>query len=207
RKLWQGDYAHEGDFYQFPSTSSAPKPVQEDGPPLWIAARDPASHDFAVSNRCNVQVTPLWQGVEEVRSLMSRFNDACEKQNPSTRPKIMLLHHCYVSENDSDLDRAVGDLHKFYCYFGAWFKNQRPVNQGLIQTLSDEEVHGNKMVTQDGIRNDLTVGSTTQVIDRIKLYQDLGYDEFSYWIDSGMSHEHKRASLCRFIDHVMPHFV
>jgi len=29
RKLWRGDYAHEGEFFQFPATTSAPKPVQE----------------------------------------------------------------------------------------------------------------------------------------------------------------------------------
>lgn len=26
---------------------------------MWIAARDPASHDFAVAQGCNVMVTPL----------------------------------------------------------------------------------------------------------------------------------------------------
>ncbi|MEO1365392.1 MAG: LLM class flavin-dependent oxidoreductase, partial [Pseudomonadota bacterium] len=36
--------------------------------------------------------------------------------------------------------------------------------------------------------------------------EDLGYDEFSFWIDSGMSAERKRASLSRFIDDVMPRF-
>ena len=34
RKLWQGDYAHEGDFWQFPATTSAPKPLQAGGPPV-----------------------------------------------------------------------------------------------------------------------------------------------------------------------------
>ena len=29
QKLWEGDYAHDGEFYQFPSTTSAPKPVQQ----------------------------------------------------------------------------------------------------------------------------------------------------------------------------------
>jgi len=39
--LWQGDYAHDGEFWQFPSTTSSPKPVQIPHPPLWVAARDP----------------------------------------------------------------------------------------------------------------------------------------------------------------------
>ena len=60
RKLWKGDYAHEGEFHKFPATTSSPQPVQDNGPPLWIAARDINSHEFAIEQGCNVQVTPLW---------------------------------------------------------------------------------------------------------------------------------------------------
>lgn len=56
------------------------------------------------------------------------------------------------------------------------------------------------------LARDLTIGTSGQVTDRLRRYQDLGYDEFSYWIDSGMSFERKRASLARFIDTVMPKF-
>ena len=59
RQLWAGDCAHEGEFFNFPETTSAPKPLQSGGPPIWIAARDPNSHEFAVHNVFNVQVTPL----------------------------------------------------------------------------------------------------------------------------------------------------
>ena len=50
-----------GRVWSFPTTTSAPKPMQQPHPPIWIAARDPNSHDFAVANGCNVQVTPLWR--------------------------------------------------------------------------------------------------------------------------------------------------
>ena len=60
--LWDGDYAHAGRVLAFPKTTSAPKPMQQPHPPIWVAARDPNSHDFAVANGCNVQVTPLCAG-------------------------------------------------------------------------------------------------------------------------------------------------
>ena len=81
RKLWAGDCAHDGEYYSFPSTSSAPKPLQNGGPPIWIAARDPNSHEFAVHNGFNVQVTPLWQGIDEITELMRRFTNACSTHN------------------------------------------------------------------------------------------------------------------------------
>lgn len=205
RQLWAGDCAHDGEFFQFPATTSAPKPVQPDGPPIWIAARDPNSHEFGVHNGFNIQVTPLWMGMEEITTLMGRFNDACTSYD-GPRPKIMLLHHTYVGADEADAAVAAKELSRFYCYFGAWFQNKRPVSQGLIAPLSEDEMNANAMMSPENMARDLTIGTSDQVIDQIKAYEDLGYDEYSFWIDSGMSFDRKRASLARFIDDVMPAF-
>ena len=204
-KLWEGDYAHQGEFFQFPATSSSPKPVQPGGPPIWVAARDPNSHEFAVHNGFNVQVTPLWQGEEEIASLMERFEAACATHQ-GKRPKIMILHHAYVAKDAEDAMDAARLLSRYYCYFGAWFKNDRPVAQGHIAPLSDAEIAGNAMMAPEKLRRDLTFGTAREVIDRLKRIEDLGYDEFSFWIDSGMPTAMKEASLRRFIDDVMPAF-
>lgn len=204
-KLWSGDHAHEGEFYSFPSTTTAPRPAQEGGPPIWIAARDPNSHEYGVHNGFNIQVTPLWQGLEEIETLKSRFDDACESY-AGPRPKVMLLHHTYVGADDADVALAAQQLSRFYCYFGAWFQNKRPVAQGLIAELSEDEIKSNAMMAPDNMMRDLTIGTSRQVIDQIKRYEDLGYDEYAFWIDSGMDHTRKAESLARFIDDVMPAF-
>ena len=206
QKLWEGDYAHEGEFYQFPSSTSAPKPLQNGGPPLWVAARDPNSHEFAVANSCNVQVTPLWLGNEEIESLMQRFNDACAKYEETPRPKIMLLQHTYVGKDEAAVELAAKRLSRFYCYFGSWFRNERPVTQAQIKALSADEMAKIDMYSPENMRKNLLIGTPQQVIDRLKHYEDLGYDEFSFWIDSGMNSQDKHESLSRFIDEVMPAF-
>jgi alkanesulfonate monooxygenase SsuD/methylene tetrahydromethanopterin reductase-like flavin-dependent oxidoreductase (luciferase family) len=33
KQLWKGDYAQNGEFHSFPKTTSAPQPIQENGPP------------------------------------------------------------------------------------------------------------------------------------------------------------------------------
>ncbi|WP_223420852.1 LLM class flavin-dependent oxidoreductase [Tateyamaria pelophila] len=205
RLLWAGDCAHAGEFYTFPATTSAPGPTQAGGPPIWVAARDPNSHAFAVQNGFNVQVTPLWQGDAEIDDLMAKFNSACE-DFAGPRPKIMLLHHTYVASDAEDADRGARELSRFYNYFGAWFQNKRPVKQGLMEEICDADIAANTMMAAETLRRDLTIGTAQDVIDRLKRYEDLGYDEFSFWIDSGMSTERKRASLARFIDDVMPAF-
>lgn len=203
--IWEGDYAHDGQFWKFPSTTSAPKPLQ-DAIPLWVAARDPNSHEFAVANGCNVQVTPLWNGDPEIESLMGRFAAACEKTPQVPRPKIMLLQHTYVGSDAADIARAAREISVYYNYFFAWFKNERPIHQGLIERLSDEDIAANANLSPEVMGTNLPIGTAGDVIERLKKYEAMGYDEYSFWIDTGMSFERKKASLERFIRDVMPAF-
>lgn len=204
--LWAGDYSHQGQYWQFPTTTSAPKPLQQPHPPLWVAARDPSSHDFAVAHGCNVQVTPLHLPHDEVVSLMDRFNTACAAHPDIPRPKILILQHGFVAADAADADLAARELTAFYCYFGAWFVNKRPISQGMIEPLTDDEIAAHPIYNAAAMRDNLMIGTADQVIAKLRVIQDLGYDEFSLWIDSGMSFDRKKASLERFIRDVMPAF-
>jgi len=204
--LWQGDYAQEGTYHSFPKTTSSPKPIQKNGPPIWVAARDPNSHEFAIANGCHVQVTPLWQGDAEITNLIETFNTACTKFPDVPRPNIMLLNHTYIAEDAEDAQRAAEEINRFYCYFGAWFKNERPVSQGLIAELLEEEIAAHPFYSAEAVLRDKVIATPQDAIARIKTYEALGYDEYSFWIDSGMSFERKKASLERFITDVMPAF-
>ena len=204
--IWAGDYAQDGEYHSFPATSSAPKPVQNGGPPIWVAARDPNSHEFAVSNGCKVQVTPLWQGDEEINKLMDTFNAACAKFPEVKRPDIMLLNHTYIAADAADAQLAAEEINEFYCYFGAWFKNERPVSQGLIQRLSKDEIAAHPFYSAEAMLRDNVIATADDAIARLRTYEALGYDEYAFWIDSGMSFERKKASLERFINDVMPAF-
>ncbi len=206
QKLFQGDYEHQGEYWQFPKTSAVPQPVQPGGPPMWVAARDPNSHEFAVRTGCNVQVTPLASGDAEVESLMQRFNAACEANPQVKRPQIMLLQHTYVAADEADAARGAEELSRFYCYFGAWFQNKKPVTQGMMEELTPEEMAAMPQYAPEAVRKNLVIGTPDDVVARLKSYEALGYDQFSLWIDSGMSFERKKASLTRFIEQVMPQF-
>lgn len=206
KALWRGDYAHQGEFWQFPSTTSSPLPKQQPHPPIWVAARDPNSHEFAVKQGCNVQCTPLHQGDEEIVRLITTFKEARREYAPEQPLKIMLLQHGFVAADEADAQQAAQELNRFYHYFGAWFKNERPVTQGLIAPLSDEEIAANTYYSVEKMRQNLAIGTADEVIARLKNYEALGYDEYALWLDSGMTFERKKASLMRFIDQVVPEF-
>ena len=169
-------------------------------------ARDPNSHDFAVANKCNVQVTPLASGDGEVASLIERFNTAVANHPEVARPRIMLLQHTFVSDSPDETEALSKDLSAFYCMFGAWFQNKRPVHQGIMDALSEAEMAAMPNYSPQMVRKNLVIGEPDEVITRLKGYEALGFDQFSIWIDSGLSHERKKKSLDLFIRHVMPAF-
>ncbi len=118
----------------------------------------------------------------------------------------MLLRHTYVGADEADLREAAWALSRYYGYFGAWFRNERPVRQGSIQALSEEEIAANPMFAPEKMRRQNVVGTPEEVVERLKHYEALGYDQYAFWIDSLMPFEKKKASLRRFIDRVLPAF-
>jgi alkanesulfonate monooxygenase SsuD/methylene tetrahydromethanopterin reductase-like flavin-dependent oxidoreductase (luciferase family) len=137
---------------------------------------------------------------------MDTFNAACAKFPDVPRPQIMLLNHTYIASDAEDAQMAAEAINRFYCYFGAWFKNERPVSQGLIETLTDEEIASHPFFSAEAMLRDNVIATADDAIARIKTYEEMGYDEYSYWIDNGMSFADKKASLERFIKDVMPAF-
>ncbi|MDP6190088.1 MAG: LLM class flavin-dependent oxidoreductase, partial [Gammaproteobacteria bacterium] len=84
--------------------------------------------------------------------------------------------------------------------------NKRNITQGVIDPLSEEDLASHPIYSPQAMRRDLVIEEPAGVIDRLKKYEALGYDEYSFWIDSSMTFARKKASLERFINEVMPAF-
>jgi len=206
KQLWQGDYAHQGELWSFPTSTSVPKPVQKTGPPMWIAARDPDSHNFAVKNGCNVMVTPLMKGDEEVLDLVTKFETALSNNPDVPRPQLMVLRHTFVHEPGGDWQKGAEAISRFYRTFEGWFFNkQTPVN-GFVEPTPLEAVKDRPEYALDNIHKNVMIGTPEAIITRIREYEQLGVDEFSFWNDNSMSHTEKKASLQLFIEQVIPAF-
>ena len=208
QRLWEGDYEHKGEIWQFPTSTSVPKPVQQPGPPVWIAARDPDSHNFAVKSGCNVMVTPLMKGDEEVVALAQKFDTAVANNPEVTRPQLMVLRHTYVHPADQPeaWRPAAEAVARYYRTFDAWFGNKSVPDNGFLQPSPEAKFADRPEFGLDSLHRTAMIGTPEEVIERIRYYEQLGVDEFSFWIDNGMSHEEKRKSLALFIEQVVPAF-
>ena len=208
KALWKGNYAHEGEIWQFPASTSSPLPIQQPHPPMWIAARDPDSHNFAVKNGCNVMVTPLMKGDEEVVELKNKFEAALASNPEVPRPQLMVLRHTHVhSPDDADgWKLGAAAISRFYRTFDAWFANKQTPLNGILQPTPEENFKDRPEFELENIRRNTMIGTPEEVIARLRHYEELGVDEFSFWADNSLSHAEKKKSLELFIKHVVPAF-
>lgn len=207
RALWKGDYAHEGQVWKFPTTTSVPKPIQQ-LPPIWVAARSPESHDFAVASGCNVMVTPLMKGDEEVQDLAAKFDTAVANHPEVQRPELMVLRHTFVhSADEPDGWRPAAEaINRYYRTFDAWAGNKATPRNGFLDPSPEEKFADRPEFSLESLHNTAMIGTPEQVITRIREYERLGVTEFSFWIDNSMSHEDKKRTLQLFVDQVVPAF-
>ena len=76
KQLWLGDVEHNGEYWQFPASTSCPKPIQKPHPPIWVAARSPITFDYAIKNECNIMSWPLTRPFSEAELYKKQLDEA-----------------------------------------------------------------------------------------------------------------------------------
>ncbi|HET9125061.1 MAG TPA: LLM class flavin-dependent oxidoreductase [Solirubrobacteraceae bacterium] len=205
RQLWAGDVAHEG-LWTFPATTSIPKPVNGGGPPIWIAAREAASHDFAVANGCNVCCTPLSKGDEEVEDLVAKFEQAVAAHPEMPRPKLMMLRHACVVDSEDEVDDAARAVRGWYGVFERMIRNDGSARLGQVPPLEEAELASRDRYSLEAIKQSALVGTPQTVLERLRYYEQLGIDEVGFWTDFPGGQPRKRRSIELLAEHAVPAF-
>lgn len=205
QKLWRGDYAHEGEFWQFPTSTSCPKPLQSDVP-VWVAARAPITFDYAVKNNCNIMSWPLTMPFSEAESYRERLNDSIKAHNKDYQGKWALMRHTAVYDNQDDHNAALASVRSVLGMFGNLMTKTGEVVNGFPDQVPPEKLEGNLRVDPAMLEENLMFGSPQQVKEKLHRYKDLGIDAFIYYASMGMDMEQQKRSLKLFVDQVMPEF-
>ena len=207
KQLWTGDVAHEGAKWQFPSSTSVPKPLQQPHPPLWIAARSPETFDFAIKQGSGIMSTPLSKPFSEVENLAAKLDEAVAANPGSKRPPWLVLRRSCVYEKPEQwryaAEVAVGHSRRFDGLFGSDGK----VENGFPQDVSGGAASGTTGdLTLEATRDNQLFGTPDEVVEKLKLYEAAGVDQFLYGANFGLPHAFARRSLELFIERVIPHF-
>lgn len=206
RGLWRGDYSHHGSLWSFPPTTSTPRPLRPEGPPLWVSARHPDVFKMAVENRANLMVAPLSKGFDEVESLIQRRDDAVAAANNGFHPQMMVLRDSYVSARDADPLEPARYLRTAEGYFSNLFRTDGDVRDGWVQWVDPDPGNGSGEFDLNTIVTNQVFGDAEQVQSKLRRYEAAGVDVFLYNATWGLPFEMELASIQRFCDDVIPAF-
>ena len=205
KELWKGDVTHEGEHWQFPASTSCPKPVQDEMP-LWVAARSPISFDYAVEQNCNIMSWPLTMPFSEAEAYRERLDDAIAKTDKPFTGKWAMMRHTAVYKTQEDKQAALDAVRSVLAMFGNLMMKSGEVTNGFPSKVPLESLEGNVRVDPEMLAANLAFGSPEEVTDKLKQYEALGVDAFIYYASMGLDMAQQKRSLQLFIDEVMPAF-
>ena len=205
RALWQGDYAHDGEYWQFPTSTSVPKPVQADMP-VWVAARSPITYDYAVRNRCHINCWPLTRPFAEAELYKKQLDEAIAKADNGWSPRFALMRHACIYDNAGDRQQALDAIRRLLSQFENLFRNAGDVVNGFPAALPLDQIAGREQYDPEMLEENLMFGSPETAIAKLKRYEDLGVNEFIYYASMGLDHDAQKRSLRMFCNEVMPEF-
>ncbi|MEM7207419.1 MAG: LLM class flavin-dependent oxidoreductase [Pseudomonadota bacterium] len=207
KELWKGDYEHSGEFWQFPRATSVPKPLQDPHPPIWVAARAPITYDWAVQNECNIMSWALTRPFSEVETYMQRFEDALAKAPEKRRPIFSTMRYVCVVDREENVDIPLNATVEQTGRFENLFKNLGGVEQGFAEGIDLETLKSRDEFDSESMVENLIFGTPDTVIKKLKRYEDLGVDQFTYNSSYGLNIDSQKKSLRMFVDEVMPAFI
>ena len=205
-KLWEGDYAHEGKFWNFPTSTSVPKPLQKPHPPIWVAARAPITYDFSVKNGCHIMSWPLTRDMSEAELYKSRLDEAMANNPGKAKPIFAMMRHTAVYDRKEEWEVPVQAVQRVLGQFENLFKNLGDVKDGFPKQIPLNELANRTEYDPQMLSKNLMFGTPDEVIAKLKPYQALGVDEFIYYASMGLGLKEQKRSLELFITEVMPAF-
>ena len=206
KALWAGDYEHNGEFWSFPTATSVPKPVQKPHPPIWIAARSPATYDYAVQNGCNIMSWPITRPFQEAELYKSRLDEALAANPGASRPIFAMMRHTAVYDSKDEWEVPVRAAQCQLGQFENLFKNLGDVVNGFPKQISFEDLANRDEYDPQMLRENLMFGTPDEVIGKLTRYEELGVDEFIYYASMGLGLKEQKRSLELFCSEVMPAF-
>ncbi|MDP9066214.1 MAG: LLM class flavin-dependent oxidoreductase [Pseudomonadota bacterium] len=198
--LAREEVSWEGQYYQFAPITVMPRPRAAGSPSIMIAALTPEAIESAARRGFHIQTTPLNASVDKMREQVDAFKRgkaACGEAGRDLRLAVMRV--CCIAEDDADARRKLDLAYDYYGRFQNMFTGPGIVEHGAIKALPLKQ-------SKDQLRESLLICTASELIDRLKVYQELGVDELI--INGNIGHDNQESldALERFAADVMPYF-
>ena len=189
---WQGKY------YNFEPITVMPRPVREI--PIMLAALMPEAIEASVRRGFHIQTTPLNATLEKMQEQTGAFMRGKEALgDKGMHLRLALSRVCWLATSEADARQKLDMAYDYYGRFHNVFTGPGIVERGAIRHLPLKQ-------TMDEFKSSVLICQASEMVDRLKHYEELGVDDYILSINLGQPNEESLDCLERFAAEVMPHF-
>ena len=178
----------------------------EVGDPKDVSARAPITYDYAVKHQCNIMSWPLTRPMSEVETYLERLQTALDENPGQSRPTFSAMRHTCVYDKKEDWMVPVEAARRQLAQFENLFKNAGGVDNGFPAMIDLSTLENRDEYDPNMLHENLMFGTPQEIVGKLRLYDDLGVDQFTYYASLGLGMKEQKRSLELFINEVMPEF-
>jgi alkanesulfonate monooxygenase SsuD/methylene tetrahydromethanopterin reductase-like flavin-dependent oxidoreductase (luciferase family) len=198
--LTREEVSWNGKYYQFGPLTVMPRPMTKPMPSIMVAALVPAGIEASARRGFHIQTTPLDATVEKMKEQIEAFKRGKAALGEAGRHlRLALSRVCCVAKNAADAERKLELAYQYYGRFHNVFTGPGIVERGAIAPLPMKQ-------TMEQFRQNIIICPAAEMIDRLKLYEELGVDDLIMNVNIGHGAEESEESIRRFAAEVMPAF-
>jgi alkanesulfonate monooxygenase SsuD/methylene tetrahydromethanopterin reductase-like flavin-dependent oxidoreductase (luciferase family) len=187
-----------GKYYNFEPITVMPRPVREIQ--IMLAALVPPAIEASVKRGFHIQTTPLNATVEKMTEQVEAFmRGKASLGTKGAHLRLALSRVCCVARSDADAKTKLALAYDYYGRFHNVFTGPGIVEHGAIRHIPLNQ-------TMEEFESSIVICTAAEMVDRLKLYDELGIDDFIMNVNIGHSAEEASECIERFASDVMPHF-
>ncbi len=115
-----------------------------------------------------------------------------------------MMRHTALYDRKEDWEVPVRAAQRQLSQFENLFKNLGDVKNGFPKEIPFDELANRDEYNPKMLSENLMFGTPDEVIAKLKLYEDLGVDQFTYYASLGLGMAEQKRSLELFCQEVIP---
>lgn len=162
----------KGEHINFEESYIWPRPVQKPNPPIWIGAQSLPAIEDAASRGLNVFHSLFLWDDNHLEDVAAAFVRGKERAPEGSSPKLGVSRYAFAVDSKSDVEPILQEL------LQGWRIHQQlhdfthnADERGIVKP-----VHQKDEPSLSQLRNLLLIGTTSDIVEKIKVYKRLGID-------------------------------
>jgi alkanesulfonate monooxygenase SsuD/methylene tetrahydromethanopterin reductase-like flavin-dependent oxidoreductase (luciferase family) len=202
---------YKGEHFDLPKRDVLPRPIQRPHPPLWVAATNFETYEYAARQGYGV-IGVTRNSVEDTKAAIERYHRVAKEADPSeliarqpNRTTAVFGIACCDEDDRTGRDLACAAARWYYGDNDAELNHLRFTTAGGVAAVRDRI---SRLSNDELIANGMAIGGNPDTICRIvEKWQSTGIDQMVFFMQAGRTtHEQVMRSIDLIGEKVIPRF-